>query len=101
MKEREGYKAEQARNEALKSVNIGKNQQTVLSVIAKHEPISNEQIAVLLGWFPNQVTPRVFELRQLGYVEHCGYTISPRTYKKVSLWRIKEAYQQQIKFKEH
>ncbi len=98
MKEREGYKAEQARNEALKSVNIGKNQQAVLSIIAKHEPVSNEQIANLLGWYPNQVTPRVFELRQLGYVEHCGYTCSPRTYKKVSLWRIKEAYQLKLNF---
>ncbi len=98
MKEREGYKAEQARNEALKSVDINKNQKTVLSVIANNEPISNEQIANILGWLPNQVTPRVFELRQLGFVEHCGYTCSPRTFKKVSLWRIKNAHQLKIKF---
>lgn len=44
MKIREGYRSEQIRNEAFALVNLNKQQQKVLEVIKKWQPISNEMI---------------------------------------------------------
>lgn len=89
MKEREGWKPEQIRNEAFFYADISSNQRKVLEIIRMLQPISNERIARHLGWYPHQVTPRVLELRQLGYVEWAGEGVSLVSNKKVSLWRIK------------
>ncbi|MCS7054084.1 MAG: hypothetical protein NZM09_10180 [Ignavibacterium sp.] len=88
MKEREGYKSEQIRNQAFFLTDINNNQKKVLEVIIKWQPICNEMIAAHLGWYPHQVTPRVLELRQLGYIEWAGEGISQKSKRKVSLWRI-------------
>jgi Mn-dependent DtxR family transcriptional regulator len=98
MKEREGWKPEQIRNEAFAYAKINQNQKIVLKIIDEYEPITNEGIAVKLGWYPNRVTPRVKELRELGLVEYCGHTITVSG-RKASLWRIKSASMQKINFK--
>jgi Mn-dependent DtxR family transcriptional regulator len=98
MKEREGWKAEQIRNEAYAYSKINQNQKIVLSIIREYEPITNEEIAIKLGWYPNRVTPRVKELRELGIVEYCGYTTT-KSGRKACLWRIKSASMQKINFK--
>lgn len=85
---REGYKSEQLSKEAFKLVDLNKQQQRVLDIIEKWQPISNERIALHLNVFPHHVTPRVLELRQMGVVEHCGTEKSDRTGRTVSLWRI-------------
>lgn len=89
MKEREGWKSEQIRNESYYYTDINTNQKKVLEIIRMLQPVSNERIARQLGWYPHQVTPRVLELRQLGYVEWAGEGVSLTSKKKVSLWRVK------------
>lgn len=88
MRQREGYRPEQIRNEAFAYVDLGESQKKVLSVIEKWQPISNESIAKHLGVYPHQVTPRVLELRELGYVKFYAEGRSERSGKKVSLWVI-------------
>ncbi len=97
--QREGFNPEQIRNEAFAYADINQNQQTVLNIISEKEPITNEQIAKILGWYPHQVTPRVLELRQAGIVEYCGHTISNISRRKASLWRVKQDYQSKINYK--
>lgn len=87
MKEREGYKPEQIRNEAFAYADINGNQKKVFEIIRMMGPISSETIAQKLGWYPHQVTPRVLELREAGYVIFCGEGRS-RSGRKVSLWKI-------------
>lgn len=90
MREREGWKSEQIRNEAFFYADINGNQKKVLEAIRMLQPVSNERIAEHLGWYPHQVTPRVLELRQLGYVEWAGESVSAISKRRVSLWRIKQ-----------
>ena len=87
VREREGYKPEQVRNEAFALVELNKRQQEVLEVIRNWQPISNENIAKHLNCFPHQVTPRTKELRDDGWVCLAGYTkgISGKT---ACLWMI-------------
>lgn len=47
---------------------LGFRQQAVLTIINVLMSATNSEIAKALGWSINRVTPRVFELRQLGYV---------------------------------
>ena len=60
----------------------------VYNIIVKWQPISNERIAEHLGIYPHQVTPRVYELREMGLVEFAGESISELSKRKVSLWRV-------------
>lgn len=49
---------------------LGEKQAHVFSVF-KHsrEPLTNMEVASLLGWSINRVTPRVFELRERGLLK--------------------------------
>lgn len=87
MTEREGYKPEQIRNEAFAYVDLNKQQKRVLEIIKKWQPITNEMIAAHLDCYPHQVTPRVLELREMGYVIFAGETEN-RSGRKASLWMI-------------
>lgn len=88
---REGYYSEQIRNKAFESVleELGKKQRMVYKVIAENEPCSNEDIAEGLHIPLHTVTPRVLELRQLELVEYAGESVSRRSNRAVSLWRVK------------
>lgn len=90
MKTREGYHSEQIRNDALSSIldDLNERQRQVYNIIRKWQPISNERIAQHLNCHPHQVTPRVFELREMGIVEFAGESHSEISSRKVSLWRI-------------
>ncbi len=90
MKVREGYNSEQIRNKSLESIldDLGDRQRDVYNIISKWQPISNERIAEHLGVFPHQVTPRVYELREMGIVEFAGESVSTISKRKVSLWRV-------------
>lgn len=50
--------------------NLGEKQQIVLELLRRTYPLdfTNMEIAYVLGWPINRVTPRVYELRQMGYV---------------------------------
>ncbi len=88
MKVREGYYSEQIRNKSFAFVNLNQRQKEVFEIIAKWQPISNESIADHLNVFPHQITPRVYELRELGMVEFAGEGQSRISNRKISLWRI-------------
>lgn len=90
MKTREGYSSEQLRNESLKETlpELGKLQAEVLTVIRAAGRTTTEEIATVLGKYVHSVTARVYELRDMGYVEFAGSMISKKTNRKVSLWSV-------------
>lgn len=96
VKVREGYYSEQVRNKAFGEVALGQRQEEVLNVIRICQPISNEEIADIIGVPPHYVTPRVLELRKFGHVEFFGTSTSPTSKRTVSLWRIKPEGQQLV-----
>lgn len=58
---------------------IGDRQNKVLGVIELHGPMTNSEIAQVLGWPINTVTPRTNELVKLGVLaiydrRHCNVT---------------------------
>lgn len=91
MKIREGYLSEQIRNNSLKDTlpELGELQAEVLEHIRQAGKATTEEIAVALGRYVHSVTARVFELRDMGYVEFAGSCVSKKTNRKVSLWKIK------------
>ena len=102
MKPREGYNSEQIRNNSLTILdNLGERQKIIYEVILNNQPVSNEAIAELLNIYPHQVTPRVLELRQMEIVEFAGESVSPKSNRKVSLWRINPKGKQLSLFNKH
>ena len=67
---------------------LTEKQAQVLAIIESYEPISNEQISVLLDWSINRVTGRCKELRDLGLVEDAGvwHEATKRPFHK---WKVK------------
>jgi biotin operon repressor len=67
---------------------LGINQKIVLEVFeqVKGNYLSNMDVATMLGWSINRITPRVKELRKMNYLMHCGYKVQLQTNKKVMLW---------------
>jgi hypothetical protein len=51
---------------------------------------SNRQIAEILKWPINVVTPRVLELRELGYVELAGRRADHRSGISVMHWKVSD-----------
>ena len=47
---------------------LGETQTTVLSALVYLKEATNAEIADFLDWSINRVTPRIFELREEGYV---------------------------------
>ncbi len=93
MKTRPGYYSEQIRNEVYMDMleNLTNRQKAVYQIIMEFGPISTEKIAGLMGVYPNYITGRIKELRdELQLIEHAGVTISEKSGKSVSLWKIKK-----------
>lgn len=76
-----------AYNEAKQSIND--NQQRVLEVIQKLGECNDKQIAGVLGWPINRVTPRRGELVEFGYVEKVGTQKDKVTNRMVNYWKAK------------
>lgn len=90
MKVREGYYSEKNRNEAYVGLldSLSKMQMQVYNIIKDYGPVSNEEIAKILKLYPNNITPRVYELRKLGLVEYSGESKAVSSNRSVSLWKI-------------
>jgi predicted transcriptional regulator len=94
MKTREGYNSELLRNKSFGEIlsNLTDRQSAVYNLILEFGPISTEDVAKILDVYPNYITGRVKELRDLGVVEfdaeHEGK--SEKSNKKVSLWKVKK-----------
>ena len=68
---------------------LGDRQQQVLDCIRNHISVSNREISSILGLPINSVTPRVKELRDLGFVVCCDIKKDEVTNRNVMCWRIK------------
>jgi len=65
---------------------LGENQQAVLGVIVRFGPCSNKDVARILGWPINCVTPRVLELRKKELVVEAGSKVQDG--RKALLWGV-------------
>lgn len=65
---------------------LGEKQQVVLTVLQDTPNMTNTEIAQSLGWPINTVTPRVYELRNLGLVREIGKRMCKVTGKSVYAW---------------
>lgn len=70
---------------------IGAKQKMCYNAIKTLNAASNYDIARLLGWEINRVTPRVKELREMTLVEEAYRDIHPITERKVIFWRVVNA----------
>ncbi len=68
---------------------IGERQRAVYAALAKIGPASNMEIAQYLRWSVNQVTPRIFELRKIGWVIDDGLRECKITGRVVHVWRAR------------
>ncbi len=68
---------------------LGDRQEKVFSLLQEHRALCNQQIAKLLGWEINRVTPRVQELRDMGLVEEAYRDKYLPTNRLVIFWRLK------------
>ena len=59
----------------------------VFSVLEERGPLSNSELAEVLGWGINRVTPRIFELRRLGRVVMETQRSCRVTGRMVYVWR--------------
>jgi hypothetical protein len=64
------------------------NQIIILDLFKKlnGHPLSNLDVANMLGWSINRVTPRVNELVKSGRLVHTGYKTQLETHRRVMLW---------------
>lgn len=69
---------------------IGDSQRMVLKVITDLGPISDKQIAMVLGWPINTVTPRRGELVEMGRVRYDSEGLDKDTNRTVMLWKAVE-----------
>jgi len=82
-------------------VKLKTNQVLVLDVFRKmvlHQPLSNFDVATILGWPINRVTPRVLELRNAGRLVQVGVKRQLETGKRVMLWGLPEDNMEWISF---
>ena len=69
---------------------IGKKQRACLDLLRAHRALCNQEIAKLLNWEINRVTPRIKELRSRGKVEEAYRDVYTPTNRMVIYWRAKD-----------
>ena len=67
--------------------NLGDMQRTIYELLKVYPDCSNLDISLLAHKPINCITPRVFELRNMGLVICSGYKQDPFTNKKVMTWQ--------------
>ena len=67
---------------------LNDHQAIVWATIDAHGPLSNKQIATMLGWPINSVTPRVLELRAMEQVKFAGVRVDAKTNRREMLWSV-------------
>ena len=67
---------------------LGTRQQQVYNIIEQHSNVSNLDISRILNIPINSVTPRVKELRDMGFVKFCCHKQDRITKRKVMCWTI-------------
>jgi len=72
--------------QALTKDDLGKRQCIVFEVLAAHPNRSNRELAELLNWPINTITPRIKELREMGAVARFGLKYDAVTNRNVMTW---------------
>lgn len=67
---------------------LGDKQERVYDVIRSNGRVTNMEIAQLLGWSINRVTPRVMELRKMDRVRLDGYRECSVTGRTACVWTV-------------
>lgn len=67
---------------------LGKKQKACYDLINREGRLCNREIAELLGWPINRVTPRVLELREQGHVVEVYRDLDPTTNRTVIFWKV-------------
>ena len=67
---------------------LGDMQRMILNIIKVYPGVSNKDISCICNLPINSVTPRVKELRAMGFVDFCRYKIDRRTGKRVMTWEV-------------
>ena len=70
----------------LSEEDLGRRQRIVFEVLASHPDRCNRELAELLDWPINTVTPRVMELREMGAVARSGLKYDSTTKRNVMTW---------------
>lgn len=65
---------------------LGDRQRIVFETLDAHPNRSNRELAALLNWPINTITPRVKELREMGAVAEYGLKHDPQTNRNVMTW---------------
>jgi hypothetical protein len=79
-------------NEAYQRIapKIGSAQAAVLHTVRQHpEGLTNAEIAHYLGWTINRVTPRCYELREMGLLIDVGRRICRKTHSPAHAYKAK------------
>lgn len=69
---------------------LGDKQAQVLGLLRDSEPLSNSEIAKMLGWEINRVTPRIKELRNMKLVAEMGRRRCHVTGMNVLVWGVRK-----------
>lgn len=72
-----------------KSNTLSAKRQAVYDAIEANQPVCNQQLAQILGWEINRVTPRVNELRHLMKLRLHSKQIYKPTGKTVMFWEVR------------
>jgi len=73
----------------LEPMYLGRKQKAVLGFIRRYGPINNRELSVVTGWPINTITPRVQELRRMGFVFCHHEEIDPVTNRITLMWMAK------------
>lgn len=74
---------------------LGERQARVLEAFKRHPDLTNNELASVLGWQINRITPRTNELVKRGLVEEAGKRACRVTGRTAIAWRVKRASIQQ------
>ncbi len=65
---------------------LNDRQATILALLERSQPMTNSEIAQVVGWSINRVTPRVLELRTKGKVADFGVRVCRVTGRSAHQW---------------
>ena len=75
--------------EAYHEVRLAQNQAIVFSCFERYGGMTNNEVARKLGWGINCVTPRVFELRNMGLLVEAGWKRDWVSRRRCVVWKKK------------
>lgn len=72
---------------------LGERQAAVIEALRQQETCTDQQLALMLGWSINRITPRRGELVKLGLVEAAG--VVRQNGRSATLWKVRRCRHRQ------